>query len=136
MIHRGIHFLGLSAQGAELSAYHLEARIAYWHCQKDDTPDKWVDILQLYDQLLLINYSPAVALNRAYAFFKVHGRQAGLAEVEKLKLDNNHFYFLLLGELYSSGDRLKAKSNFQKALALAKTAIEKKVIQERINRLV
>lgn len=135
LIHKGMHFLNLSVHGNEISSYHLEARIAYWHCTKEDTLEKWDDILQLYDQLLLINYSPSVALNRAFALFKVQGREVALAEAEKLKLENNHFYYLLLGELYKNKDDLKARINFQKAYDLAKTQTEKEGIQEKIENL-
>jgi len=40
LINQGNHFLELSAQGAEISSYHLEAGIAFWHCQKQDTQEK------------------------------------------------------------------------------------------------
>jgi len=135
LINQGRYFLDLSAQGDEISSYHLEARIASWHCIKEDTKEKWENILQLYNQLLMINYSPGVALNRTFALYKANGRQAALAEAEKLKLEDNHFYFLLLGELYKNMDNKKAKSNFQKAYSLAKTQIEKQVIQDKIDGL-
>lgn len=135
LIKQGEVFLGLSAQGNELSAYHLEARIAYWHCQKEDTKAKWEDILQLYNQLLQINYSTGVALNRTYALYKANGAEAAIPEAEKLKLHNNHFYFVLLGELYRSIDPKAARSNFQKAYSLAKTETEKKLIKYKLDRL-
>jgi len=135
LIAQGMHFLTLSAQGYELSTFHLEARIAYWHCMKEDTPEKWEEILQLYNQLLQINYSPSVALNRTFALYKANGREAALAEAEKLTLDNNHFYFILLGELYRDTDHGKAKLNYQKAYALAKTQAEKADIEKKINSL-
>jgi len=135
LINQGIHFLNLSTQGNEMTSYHLEARIAYWHSQKEDTHEKWENILQLYNQLLLINYSPIVALNRTYALYKANGRYAALIETEKLKLDNNHFYYLLLGELYKTIDNVKAKSNYESAKALAKTQTEKLGIQEKIDQL-
>ncbi len=100
LINRGIYFLDNSIKGNEISSYHIEARIAYWNCIKEDTKEKWESILELYDKLLLINYSPSVALNRIFALYKVKGSQAALDEAEKLRLENNHFYFLLLGELY------------------------------------
>ncbi len=75
LINQGRLFLSLSAQGEEVSSYHLEARIAYWHCIKEDYRGKWEDILQLYNQLLLINYSPSVALNRTFALYKANGWQ-------------------------------------------------------------
>ena len=132
LIGRGLHFLALSAQGDELSSYHLEARIASWHCTKEDTPEKWRDILWLYDQLLLVNYSPSVALNRIYALYRVQGAEAALAAAGKLGLENDHFYYLLLGELYSVPDPGKARLNYQKAYDLARTQTEKKGIQEKI----
>ena len=136
LINQGIHFLNLSTQGNEISSYHLEAQIAHWHCMKEDTEEKWENILQLYNQLLLVNYSPSVALNRTYALYKANGQRAALIEAEKLKLENNHFYFVLLGELYKGIDNNKAKFNFQKAYTLAKTQTEKQVIQEKIDGIV
>jgi len=135
LIDQGVHFLNLSAQGNEITSYHLEARIAYWHSLKEDTHEKWENILQLYNRLLLINYSPIVALNRTYALYKANGRHAALIEAEKLDL-NNHFYYLLLGELYKTIDDAIAKSNYEKAKALAKTETEKQGIQEKIDQLV
>ena len=135
LIKQGIHFLSLSAEGNEVSSYHLEARIAYWHCMKQDTSEKWNEILQLYDQLLLVNYSPGVVLNRIYALYKAKGYKTALAEAEKLQLNDSHFYFLLLGELYKHEDVGKAKTNFQKALSLAKTQTEKQEIWEKIDGL-
>jgi RNA polymerase sigma-70 factor (ECF subfamily) len=133
LISQGQIFLGLSMQGTELSSYHIEARIACWHCIKEDNAEKWTDILQLYDQLLLINYSPSVALNRIFALYKVKGPQEALIEAEKLKLENYHFYFLLLGELYRSLDPEKARSCFERAYDLARTQPERKSIKEKIN---
>lgn len=135
MIGQGINFLDRSLQGHEISSYHLEARIAYWHCIKDDSREKWEDILQLYNQLLMVNYSPGVALNRTYALYKVYDAESALIEAEKLKLDNNHFYFVLLGELYKTIDKTKAKSHFQKAFSLAKTDAEKTLIREKMEAL-
>jgi len=135
LIKQGIHFLSRSAEGNEVSSYHLEARIAYWHCMKQDTSEKWNEILQLYDQLLLVNYSPGVVLNRIYALYKAKGYKTALAEAEKLQINDSHFYFLLLGELYKHEDVSKAKTNFQKALSLAKTQTEKQEIWEKIDGL-
>ncbi len=135
LISKGQFFLDLSLQGSELSSYHIEARIACWHCLKEDSPEKWSDILQLYDQLLLINYSPSVALNRTFALYKAKGPQEALSSAEKLKLENNHFYFLLLGELYKSLDQGKARSCFERAYGLARTQPERKSIKEKIDTL-
>lgn len=135
LINQGWHFLNLSAQGAEISSYHLEARIAAWHCVKEGKPQKWEEILQLYNKLLRVNYSPAVALNRTFALYKANGWQQAIIEAEKLKLENNHFYFLLLGELYTRTDRQQAVANFERAYALAKTQTEKQLIRDKIKSL-
>ncbi|HET7180051.1 MAG TPA: DUF6596 domain-containing protein, partial [Chryseosolibacter sp.] len=135
LIKEGVRFLVASAEGNEISSYHLEARIAYWHCTKEDTMSKWREILSLYDQLLMINFSPAVALNRIFALSKVKGINAALAEAEKLGIEDSHFYFLLLGELYTGIDALRARASFERSLALAKTPMEKEVIQSRIDNL-
>src|SRR5262249_47415459 len=84
LINRGVHYLSLSAQGDEISSYHLEARIAQWHCIKEDTKQKWSEILHIYDQLLVVNPSPSVALNRIFALYKAQGAQVALAEFQKL----------------------------------------------------
>jgi RNA polymerase sigma factor (sigma-70 family) len=135
LINQGIHFLNNAASGNEVSSYHLEAGIAYWHCIKEDSPVKWESILQLYDQLLLINYSPAVALNRIFAIYKAKGKETALHEAAQLPATDNHFFHLLMGELYSQLEDAKALSHYQKAYALAKTQTEKQGIQEKINQL-
>ena len=132
---KGIYFLHESSKGNELSKYHLEASIAYWHTIKSGTKEKWDNILQLYNHLLVLEYSPVAALNRTYALSKVNGKLAAIKEAEKLKLETNHFYFTLLGELYTGIDDHKAKENFQKAFSIAKTQTDKKVIQKKMNDL-
>lgn len=135
LIRQGMDFLERSARGDEVSSYHLEARIACWHCIKEDTPEKWEGILHLYDQLLKVNYSPSVVLNRIYALYKVKGSEAALAEAKELNMGDNHFYFVLLGELYKYSDQEKAKNNFEKAKSLVKTETEKKEIEKKISAL-
>jgi RNA polymerase sigma factor (sigma-70 family) len=127
--------LTAAAHGNNLSKYHLEASIAYWHTQKADTVEKWENILYLYNNLLLLEYSPVAALNRTYALAKVKGNEAAIIEAEKLNLTNNPFYHTLLGELYKDIDTLKAKEHFLNALGLAKTDMDKKTIYTKIKAL-
>ena len=135
LIKKGIYFFNLAAPQSNISKYHLEAGIAYCHTNKADTKEKWENILQLYNQLLQIEYSPVAALNRTYALSKANGKEEAIAEAEKLKLEDNHFYFTLLGELYKDIDNKKAVMNLQKALALAKTKTDKKLLQKKIDHL-
>ena len=83
----------------------------------------------------LIAYSPITALNRTYALSKVKGKQEAIQAAEKINLKDNHFYHVLLGELYTGIENDKAKQYFQKGLLLAKTQPEKQVIQNKIEGL-
>jgi RNA polymerase sigma factor (sigma-70 family) len=135
LITKGIYFLHEASKGNEISKYHIEASIAYWHTIKTDTKEKWENILQLYNNLLQIEYSPIAALNRTYALSKANSKPDAITEAEKLNLSDNHFYFTLLGELYTDIDNKKAKDSFQKALQLAKTQTDKQTIQKKIEKL-
>lgn len=118
--------------GNQLSKYHLEAGIAYWHTIKSDTPEKWENILQLYNYLLTIEYSPIAALNRTWALAKVKGVDAAIQEAEKLQLTENPFYFALLGELYQATDRARAKQCLIEALRLIRTAADRQLIERKL----
>jgi RNA polymerase sigma-70 factor (ECF subfamily) len=135
LIAKGIYFLKQSSQGSVISRYHLEANIAYWHTVKEDTKEKWENILQLFNQLLQIEYSPVAALNRTYALSKARGKETAIVQAEKLDLKNNCFYFTLLGELYKDINPQKAISNLQQAYLLAKTASDKKTILKKIDEM-
>src|SRR5690606_34287379 len=41
LVGQGLYFLGRSAEGSEITSYHLEAGIAHCHCTKADTREKW-----------------------------------------------------------------------------------------------
>ncbi|MEX6689620.1 sigma-70 family RNA polymerase sigma factor [Danxiaibacter flavus] len=132
-ISKGGYFLHCAASGDQISKYHLEAGIAYWHTQKNDSTEKWDNILQLYNQLLQIEYSPIAALNRTYALSKARGNEAAITEAEKLQLTNNFFYYLLLGELYAGINNEISKLHFDKALMLAKTPVDRQAVQKKVD---
>ncbi|MEO7765906.1 MAG: DUF6596 domain-containing protein, partial [Ferruginibacter sp.] len=100
LIDKGQYYLNMASKGNLLSKYHLEAAIAYWHTHKGDSPEKWENILQHYNRLLQIEYSPIAALNRTYALAKAYprpvdanaestatqGKKEAIIEAEKLNL--------------------------------------------------
>jgi RNA polymerase sigma-70 factor (ECF subfamily) len=135
LIAKGAYYLHRASTGNTVSKYHMEAGIAWWQTRKADTKEKWENILQLYNRLLQMEYSPVAALNRTFAFSKVYGKQEAIAEAEKLQLTNNHFYYTLLGELCKDTDKSKAKINFQKACALARTETDRQTIEKKMNDL-
>jgi RNA polymerase sigma factor (sigma-70 family) len=132
LISKGVYYLQQASRGNTISKYHIEASIAFWHTKKADTKEKWENILQLYNQLLQMVYSPIAALNRTFALSKTSGKAIAIAEAEKLQLSDNHYYFTLLGVLYTDKDNHKAKEHFQKALELAKTKADKKTIAKKM----
>jgi RNA polymerase sigma factor (sigma-70 family) len=136
LISKGEQYLNLSSRGNKISKYHLEAGIAYWHTHKEDTIEKWENILQLYNSLLILEYSPIAALNRTFALAKTGEKTAAILEAEKLNLTDNHFYYSLLGNLYTDIDNKKALQHFQTALKLANTTADKLTITKSIDRLV
>lgn len=135
LIDKGAYYLSRASRGDTLTRYHLEAGIAYWHTHKEDSAEKWENILQLYNHLLIREYSPLAALNRTFALAKVKGKQVAIAEAEKLRLTDNHFYYSLLGHLYSGLDNQKAMQHFQTALKLAFSAADKAIIFKKIEQL-
>jgi RNA polymerase sigma factor (sigma-70 family) len=135
LIYKGEYYLNQASKGNKLSKYHLEAGIAYWHTHKEDTSQKWESILQLYNQLLQLEYSPIAALNRTYALAKANGKEKAILEAEKLQLKDNHFYYSLLGHLYFDIDPLKALQHFRTALTHANSNADKITIEKNINQL-
>ncbi|WP_321540172.1 DUF6596 domain-containing protein [Flavobacterium piscinae] len=129
LIDKGNYYLIESAKGNQITKFHLEASIAYWHCTKLESSNKWENILTLYNKLLQIEYSPVAALNRTFALFKVKGAKEAIVEAEKLKL-SDYLYFSLLGYLYSFDNKEKAIFNYKLALNIAKKENDRQVIKK------
>jgi predicted RNA polymerase sigma factor len=135
LIDRGQYYLNLASSGTVVTKYHLEAAIAWWHTNKEDTPEKWEGILQLYNKLLQTAYSPIAALNRTYALAKANGKEQAISEAEKLQLNGNHLYHSLLGKLYTGIDNIKALQHYQTAIGLTKSTTVKSTLTQVMSRL-
>ncbi|MBT1696402.1 RNA polymerase subunit sigma [Fulvivirgaceae bacterium PWU4] len=134
LIDKGNYYLVNACSGNEISRYHLEAGIAYWHTTPADA-SKWQHILQLYNQLIIMAYSPVTALNRTFAFAKVYGNEKGIMEAEKLGLSGITYYHSLLGYLYADTNAEKAIAHYTQAIHLTKSASEKRTLTKEIERL-
>jgi RNA polymerase sigma-70 factor (ECF subfamily) len=134
LIDRGNFYLVNASKGNEISKYQLEAGIAYRHTTSTDE-NKWQHILQLYNQLILIEYSPITALNRIFAFAKVFGHEKAIREAESLNLTESNYYHGLLGHLYANTSKYKAITHYQKAIELTKSKTEKQTLKKAIERL-
>ncbi len=135
LVEQGKYFLNEASDSNTFSKYHLEAGIACMHTIQEDTKEKWENILQLYNQLLIVEYSPVAALNRTYALAKANGKREAIIDAEKINLAGNHLYHSLLGWLYTNVDNQKAILHLQTALQLAKTSSDKKLIADKIRKL-
>lgn len=91
--------------------------------------------MRLYNQLILIEYSPITALNRTFAFAKVYGNQNAINEAEKLNLSENIYYHELLGYLYSGKNISKAIDHYEKATKLTNSKIQIYTLTKEIERL-
>jgi RNA polymerase sigma-70 factor (ECF subfamily) len=135
LIDRGTMYLNKASQGSKLSKYHLEAAIAYWHTHKADTQEKWESILQMYNRLLQLEYSPMAALNRTYALSKANSKEEAIVEAEKLQLNDSHLYHSLLANLYEGVDDKKVKDHLEAALQLAKTESDKRTLEKKLKKI-
>ena len=77
--------------------YQLQAAINAVH--SDGPPTDWVQIKQLYDQLLAIAPSPIIALHRAVAVAEVDGPTTALALVNDLDLSQYHVFHAVRADL-------------------------------------
>jgi RNA polymerase sigma-70 factor (ECF subfamily) len=132
LIARGNYYLVEACTANELSKYHLEAAIAYWHTT-DYSACRWERILALYNELLVIEYSPIAALNRAFAYAEVHGDEKGIAETEKLALTDNRYYHALLGRLCTKIDPCAAVTHYRRAIALTKSPSERRTLAKALD---
>jgi RNA polymerase sigma-70 factor, ECF subfamily len=104
--------------------YQIQAAINAVHSDAPRAADTdWPQILALYDQLLLFDPSPVVALNRAVALGEVEGPAAGIAGVEGLALESYYLFHAVRADLLRRLGRLPDAAAAYDA-ALARTSNE------------
>ena len=110
---------------AAINAVHSDAAVA--------AATDWDQILQLYDQLMVIAPSPVVALNRAVAVAEVHGPAAALTLVDGLDLDRYYLYHAIRADLLRRlGRPGEAARAYTAALALTGNAAERGYLTARL----
>jgi RNA polymerase sigma factor (sigma-70 family) len=141
LIEQGRIYLRGASQGNAVSSFHFEAAFAYEHCiAKNFDETNWNQILQLYDWLYQIKPGPLIALNRLIVFGEVHGAVSALEESQKLKdqeiLRSYYLYPAALGVWYAaSQQKEKAKTQFQHAIHLTHSNVEKTLLEKKITEL-
>jgi RNA polymerase sigma-70 factor (ECF subfamily) len=138
LVGEGLTLLDLSANGAELTGYHIEAGIAAVHARAAGAEDTdWKTIVALYDKLAAMRPSPIVALNRAIAVAQDQGPERGIEEINAIadsrRLAQYPFYAAALGELERRRGRPEiAIEHFRSALSLARNPTEEEFFNQRI----
>jgi RNA polymerase sigma-70 factor, ECF subfamily len=127
LIEEGQTILRRSLRRHHPGPYQLQAAINAVHADAATVEETdWSQIVELYDQLLVVAPTPVVALNRAIAVGELDGPAAALAVVDQLELDNYHPYHAtradLLGRL---GRHREATAAYQRAAGLAPTKAER-----------
>ncbi|BDZ46530.1 hypothetical protein GCM10025866_24390 [Naasia aerilata] len=113
------------ASGVAPGPYQLLAAINAVHTD-GDAPD-WTQIVALYDQLVRLDRSPIVRLNRAVAVAERDGPEAGLALLDGLEpgLSGYHAYYAArAGLLRRLGSSTAAREAYDSAIGLAGNSAE------------
>jgi predicted RNA polymerase sigma factor len=85
LIAEGVAILQTALARDRLGEYQAQAAIAALHADAPSTSETdWVQIVEWYDELLLLTASPIVRLNRAVAVGEADGPAAGLAALAEL----------------------------------------------------
>ena len=107
---------------AAINAVHSDAPSA---AQTD-----WRQILALYDQLVALDPSPVVALNRAVALAEVRGPDAGLAALDDLPLGGYHLFYAVRADLLRRlGRPAEAAAEYESARALTGNEAERAFLE-------
>ena len=138
LIRRGLAALArVQKLGGTNGPYALQAAIAACHARARAAEDTdWERIVALYNQLVRVQPSPIVELNRAVAVAMAYGAEAGLKLVDALRAEEAlHGYHLLPGVrgdfLFKLGRREEAAREFTRAAELARNARERALLLRR-----
>ncbi|MGW3345990.1 RNA polymerase sigma factor [Nonomuraea rubra] len=115
--------LAAAAAGAAPGRYQILAAINAVHTSARDIRDTdWSQILALYDQLVRLDSSPIIALNRAVAVAELDGPEVSLAIVDRLAeaLDGYHAYHATRADLLRRlGRSRQSRAAYDRAIELA-----------------
>ncbi len=127
------------ASGEAPGRYQLLAAINAVHTSARDIRDtEWTQIVALYDQLVRVDPSPVVALNRAIAVAEVDGPDVALAAVDRLgaALDGYHAYHATRADLLRRlGRSAESRAAYDRAIELAGNTAESTYLTRRRDQL-
>ena len=132
-ISEGQHLFRLCIARNQPGPYQIQAAINAVH---SDAPSvaatDWLQILELYDQLMALAPSSVTALNRAVVVAEVHGIDAALTAVDRLDLDEYYLFHAIRADLLRQlGRNVEAKRAYDAAIARCDNLAERSFLQRR-----
>ncbi len=140
LIREGAAYLDRASWGETMTAYHLEAAIAWEHCKAPTFAETdWVLILRYYQWLCRISPGPMAELNRIIVVMQVSGPEAALRELETLSgredMRKLTLYHAVSGEIHAGlGNAEQARAGYAAAAELTRSEAERKVLREKAER--
>ena len=140
-IEEGLALLKKALSSRRFGPYTLQAAIAAVHAEAESVAaTDWRQIVSIYDQLVRIQPSPIVHLNRAVAIGLRDGPEAGLTQIDAVLKDGELANYYLAHSARADmcrrlGRTAEARSSYEKALALTQQEPERQFLQERIRQL-
>jgi RNA polymerase sigma-70 factor, ECF subfamily len=147
---RGTRDAALIAEGHRLVRERLAARVvpgryqilaaisAVHTCARDVRDTDWSQVVALYDQLVRLDPSPVIALNRAIAVAELDGPEVALAAVDRLehRLAGYHAYHATRADLLRRlGRSQTSRAAYGKAIELAGNTAETAYLTRRRDQL-
>ena len=125
------------ATGQAPGRYQILAAINAVHTDARDARDTdWSQVVALYDQLVRLDPSPIVRLNRAIAVAEIDGPQVALAEVDALPLDGYHAFHATRADLLRRlGRSEQSTAAYDRAIDLSGNTAELRYLTRRRDQL-
>ena len=131
--------IAASAAGQAPGRYQILAAISAVHTSAPEARETdWSQIVALYDQLVRLDPSPIIALNRAVAIAELDGPEVALAAVDRIEdtLAGYHAYHATRADLLRRlGHSQQARAAYDKAIDLAGNTAETAYLTRRRDQL-
>jgi RNA polymerase sigma factor (sigma-70 family) len=138
LIRKGFTCLERSAAYDHISVYHILAMISACHCSAPDFESTdWKSILSLYDNLIQMDDSPIVLLNRAVVISKAKSPEQAVMELEKIRnnpsMQSYHLFYSTLAEFHIQlRNYSQASSYLKKAIDLSSVKAEQELLRKKL----
>lgn len=135
-IAEGVDILQAALARDRLGQYQAQAAIAALHADAPTAAETdWVQIVEWYDELLVLGDSPIIRLSRAVASGEADGPQAGLAALHAVNDDVPRYHAALAYLQERVGETDAAASAYAEAARRATSTLEQQYLLRQAERL-